>query len=155
MSADSFHHQVEMSLKQQKKTYDFEDFVTAVKKANSGNVEVFTMQHYDFFHWQTYVSQQKLKKSPKLYLGDIVQIKAERNNYYLLCKTNYDKMSPYQQLDFIQKKMMTGIKPPNPHTIPCGFPEDKKNNILQSLSGVIPENRQQFWKNLPAPQPKD
>lgn len=38
MSADSFHHQVELSLKHQKKTYDFEDFTNAVGTANKGNV---------------------------------------------------------------------------------------------------------------------
>lgn len=38
MSADSFHHQVENSLRKQKKTYDYPDFVKAVSTANSGNV---------------------------------------------------------------------------------------------------------------------
>lgn len=155
MSADSFHHQVEQSLKIQRKTYDFEDFVTAVKKANSGNVEVFEMQHYDFFYWPTYMSQQKFKNTPRLYLSDIVHIKAVRGSNYLLCKTNYDVMSPYQQLDFLQKKAMKGIKLPPHHTTPCGFPEDKKNNILQSLNEVLPENRKQFWSDLPTPQPED
>lgn len=50
---------------------------------------------------------------------------------------------------------MKGIKSPNPHTAPCGFPEDKRDNILKSLSGVLPDNRQRFWKNLPTPQIKD
>jgi len=39
MSADSFHHQVELSLKHQKKTYDFEDFANAVRAVNKGNVQ--------------------------------------------------------------------------------------------------------------------
>jgi len=40
MSADSFHYQVELFLKYQKKTYDFEDFANAVGAANKGNVHL-------------------------------------------------------------------------------------------------------------------
>ncbi|KAK9736198.1 hypothetical protein QE152_g12717 [Popillia japonica] len=155
MSADSFHHQVEQSLKVQRKTYDFEDFVSAVKKAKSGNVELIKMQHFDFFYWPNYVSQQKLKGPSRLYLSELVQVKAERGSSYLLCKTNYDVMSPYQQLDFLQKKSMKGIKLPSHRISPCGFPEHKKLNILQSLSQILPDNRKQFWIELPTPQSKD
>jgi len=49
MSADSFHHQVELSLKRQKKTYDFEDFAKAVGAANKGNVNLKKMIYSDFF----------------------------------------------------------------------------------------------------------
>lgn len=37
MSSESFHHQVELSLKKQK-TYDFIDSTEAVKNANKGHV---------------------------------------------------------------------------------------------------------------------
>lgn len=104
MSADSFHHQVEQSLKVQRKTYDFEDFVSSVRKAKPGKVEAIKMQHFDFFHWPDYVSQQKLKAPSRLYLCDLVHVKAVHGSYQLLCKTNYDVMSPYQELDFLQKK---------------------------------------------------
>jgi len=40
MSADSFHHQVELSLKKSGKVYDFNDFVSCVQDANSGKVTV-------------------------------------------------------------------------------------------------------------------
>lgn len=38
MSADSFHHQVELSMKNREKSsvYDFADFVEVVQMANSG-----------------------------------------------------------------------------------------------------------------------
>lgn len=38
--ADSFHHQVELSLKHQKKTYDFDDIAEAVGAANKRNVDL-------------------------------------------------------------------------------------------------------------------
>lgn len=38
MPSDSFHHQMEFSLKYQKKTYDFEDFAKTVGLANKRNV---------------------------------------------------------------------------------------------------------------------
>lgn len=50
MSADSFHHQVELSLKHQKKSYDFEDFTNAVGAANKGNVHLKKMSYSDFFN---------------------------------------------------------------------------------------------------------
>lgn len=50
---------------------------------------------------------------------------------------------------------MKGIKLPSHHTSPCGFPHKKKMNILKSLGDILPENRKQFWKDLPTPQPKD
>lgn len=75
MSADSFHHQVELALKRQKKTYDFEDFACAVASANSGNVEVLKMVMTDFFKWEDHTSQAKLKKSEeRTYLKDIVEV---------------------------------------------------------------------------------
>ena len=49
MSADSFHHQVELSLKRQKKTYDFEDFAKAVGAANKGNVNIKKNEFFWFF----------------------------------------------------------------------------------------------------------
>lgn len=149
MSADSFHHQVEQSLKIQRKTYDFEDFVVAVTKANSGNVEVLRMQHFDFFDWPDLATQLKFKKSPyRLYLSDIVHVKATRGEYVLYCKTNYDNMCPYLELDFLQKKAMKGIKLPKSHESPCGFPQEKRDKILESLNEVLPENRKKFWKDL-------
>lgn len=40
ISADAFHHQVELSMKHVKHIYDFEDFKNTVSAANSRNVIV-------------------------------------------------------------------------------------------------------------------
>lgn len=63
MSADSFHHQVELALNRQAKTYDFHDFSTAVSSANRGKVHLIPMQHTDFYNWEDHTSQAKLKKA--------------------------------------------------------------------------------------------
>lgn len=44
MSADSFHHQVEKSMKARGKIYNFDDFCSSVEGANSGNVKVTAMK---------------------------------------------------------------------------------------------------------------
>lgn len=60
--ADSFHHQVELALKKQKKTYDVNDFEHAVKSSNSGKVDVNVMDHTSFYNWKCFTSVQKLQK---------------------------------------------------------------------------------------------
>lgn len=49
MSADSFHHQVELSLKRNPKVFDFNDFKTAVQQSNSSKVDVIDMKIENFF----------------------------------------------------------------------------------------------------------
>ncbi|CAG9773283.1 unnamed protein product [Ceutorhynchus assimilis] len=69
MSADSFHHQVEKSLKQMKKVYDFGDYKDAVQKANSSKVKLIEMKINNFFNWEDKSSQYKLSKiNPRPYL---------------------------------------------------------------------------------------
>lgn len=62
MSADSFHHQVELSMKRKGKLYDFNDFKAAVQKANSGNVDVNVMKIDDFSSGSTIPLILKLKR---------------------------------------------------------------------------------------------
>lgn len=52
MAADSFHHSVELSLKKQGKTYDFQDFVDAVKNSRK-EVDVKFMEHTEFTSGRT------------------------------------------------------------------------------------------------------
>lgn len=48
MSADHFHHQVEMTMKYEK-IYDYDDFVDSLKRSNAKNNTVKTMNVNDFF----------------------------------------------------------------------------------------------------------
>ncbi|KAG5870187.1 hypothetical protein JTB14_032479 [Gonioctena quinquepunctata] len=89
MSADSFHHQVELSLKRQGKTYDFDDFLQAVGTSRKSKIDVKSMTHKDFYLWKDFKSQTKLNKDlnhPRL--SNIVQIKASRGNYIVQYKTS-------------------------------------------------------------------
>lgn len=150
MSADSFHHQVEAALKKQRKTYDFKDFSDAVQSANKSRVEVKEMKHTDFFLWKDFKSQQKIQKSEnRLYLADIVTIKAVRGSYDLKCKTDITQ-EHYITLDFICKKNMkkNGMPAPSPLPKPCGVSKEKRDSILNNLKKVLPENRKHFWEDL-------
>ncbi|XP_050509131.1 uncharacterized protein LOC126886301 [Diabrotica virgifera virgifera] len=91
MAADSFHHQVEMSLIRMKKVYDFNDFIQAVSNANSSKVNVHSMKIGDFFKFTDYISKHKLKNmNPRVYLKDIVSLKFERGKKILSYKTNFE-----------------------------------------------------------------
>ena len=105
MSADSFHHQVEQSLKHQKKTYDFEDFVKAVGAGNKSRVDVKFMNYFYFYLWIDYKSQQKLHKSSnRVLLKNVVSIKAVRNKFILYTKFNFEE--EYAELDFLKNSVM-------------------------------------------------
>lgn len=72
MSADSFHHQVEMSLKRMN-MHDFREFVDCVRSANLTRNCVKVMDFSDFIDYLYYTSQHKLRKNdPRIYLKDMV-----------------------------------------------------------------------------------
>ncbi|KAG5877833.1 hypothetical protein JTB14_018069 [Gonioctena quinquepunctata] len=154
MSADSFHHQVELSLKRQGKTYDFDDFVQAVGTSRKSKIDVKSMTHKDFYLWKDFKSQTKLNKDlnhPRL--SNIVQIKASRGNYIVQYKTSLTEDEDFKNLDFLCKKAMKKsgplLAPVTSCAKPCGFSQSKKTKLLKSLDGIIPENRKKFWVNLP------
>lgn len=62
MNCDHFHHQIELSLKHQGKTYDFGDFVSAVKRANKGKSDVHEMHFSNFYYWKDHTSLYKVNK---------------------------------------------------------------------------------------------
>ena len=148
MSADSFHHQVELSLKKKKKVYDFHDFTKAVETCNLNRVIVKEMMVADFFYWKDYSSQSKFKKNqPRVYLSQVVRVIVERGSNMLKVKT--DDAEELKEIDFLQiKALKTGIKEPAVMEKPCGIPRSKKENILKNLGEVIPPNRHHFWQEL-------
>ncbi|KAL1488671.1 hypothetical protein ABEB36_014471 [Hypothenemus hampei] len=76
MSADSFHHQVEMQLKRKRKVYDFNDFI--VQNANKKGY-VKEMKIEDFKNWVDLSSQYKLNKIvPRPLLQNMVHMIFER-----------------------------------------------------------------------------
>lgn len=149
MSADSFHHQVELSLKKAKKVYDFRDFVEAVKTCNLKRVTVKEMTVADFFDWKDYSSQTKLKKiEPRVYLSQVVKVMVQRGSDILKVET--DVTDELKEIDFLQVKVKkSGIKEPTVMKKASGIPSSRKENILKNLGEIIPANRHHFWQELP------
>lgn len=148
MSADSFHHQVEMSLKKTGKVYDFNDFVACVQKSNSGKVDVIPMSIENFFNWLDHTSKQKIKTiKPKPYLHNIVQITCSRGKNTIMYKTEFS--GPDIELNFLNaKSFKSGIPEPTVKTECRGVTLERKQNLLHKLRPILPENRIPFWENL-------
>lgn len=148
MAADSFHHQVELSLKRTKKVYDFSDFVKSVQESNSGKVVVKEMKQADFYQWEDNSSASKLtRKKPRPYLKDMVEIVAERGKFELAYKTSFSQEP--QPLNFLKVKSMKKL--PKPPVIPNvrGITSERKNKIIEKLVPLMPQSRHKFWQDLP------
>lgn len=148
MSADSFHHQVEHSLRKKGKVYDFQDYVDCVQRANSGNVTVGVMELQNFHQWPDCTSQYKLSRiSPRPYLQSMVQVRFTKNKNTLEYKNDFNE--EFVTLNFMTANAFkTGVPPPKPLLIPRGILKERKENLLKKLSGIIPVNRLNFWKDL-------
>lgn len=149
MSADSFHHQVELSMKYKGTLSDFKDFSDAVQAANSGKVTVLEMRINNFFNWIDQTSQVKIKKmQPRPYMTDITMILAERGKQYLTYFDNYNLEDP-KTLSFLKAKPeRDGIPKPLPCTKARGINKNKKEGIINKLCPLMAEGRRQFWYNI-------
>lgn len=148
MSADAFHHQVELSLKKSRKVLDFDDFKLAVQKSNLSKVDVKEMNIHDFFQWKDHSSKFKLQKvTPKLYLRDIVHLNFKRGENVVYYKNAFS--DEFRLLNFLTaKEQKEGIKKPSCITKHRGISSDRKTNLISKLQAIIPENRMIFWKEL-------
>lgn len=148
MSADNFHHQIELSMRKNPKIYDFKDFRSVVLKANSKKVNVITPTN--FYDWPDCSSAYKLKKQqPRIYLKDIVQVRAKRGEKFLTYKTSFLN-SDETKLDFLKAEYAkNGVSVDLVRKHIRGITEERKSNIIKSLSSIIPDHHLQFWKNLP------
>ena len=149
MSADVFHHKVELSLKHQGKTYDFSDFKEAVQSANSLKTRVLEMNSTDFFQWRDLSSRSKLNKLQRqIYLRDIIMIQAERGNMSLKYATSFT--SEFRTLNFMQAKPMAARNISKPACMkgPRGFDKKKKEEIISNLDPLMSQNRIGFWMEL-------
>nr|CAH7712409.1 unnamed protein product [Callosobruchus chinensis] len=150
MSADSFHHQVEQSMKKFNKIYDFDDFKKAISHANSSKVDVLAMDLKDFYEWKDLSSKFKLKKE-KVYLHDIVQIVAKRGTMNIFYKNEYE--GQLVLLNFLNSKFIkSGTPTPDQQSTNRGISSERRDGIIKLIRGtnsVIPTNRFQFWENIP------
>lgn len=151
MSADSFHHQIELSMKQKGDVCDFSDFQEAVQAANSGKVEVCSMKVLDFFDWKDCSSQTKLRKvTPRAYISEITMVCATRGKNTIEYFRNYDENIPCELNFLTAQAMKQGVKKPECRKSPRGIPQVKKDGIVNKICPLMPKNRRQFWQSLPA-----
>lgn len=147
MSTDSFHLQIELSLKRMGKVYDFIDFEKVISNSNSGHVDAKVMALQNFFDQKSECSIYKLnKQNIRPLLNSIVHKKAEKGLDYLLYKNNYDNYCPYRKLDLLKKNFIkNGLSKPNQKTAVVGIHPSKKESIIKTLVLLMPEIRKQFW----------
>lgn len=89
MAADSFHHQVENSLKHKGKVYDFSDYVEAVRNSTKCTKTI-EMSLEMFYEWKDHASQCKLKKTePRPYLHDMSEVIFTRGKKTLIYKKSF------------------------------------------------------------------
>lgn len=131
MAADSFHHQVELSMKHSGKVYDFPDFVDCVRRANSGKVDIKVLGAEDFFSWKDCTSKTKTKSrgDSMPYLRDIVKVIAERGETSLFYATKYEEPC-LKVLNFLQAKCIKNFPLPDKIGKFRGLNKTKKNKKL-------------------------
>lgn len=149
MSADSFHHQVEVSLKKMGKVLDFNDFVTCVQNTNSGKVDVISMGIQDFFEWQDASSKFKLQKTvPRPLLQNMVEVSCTRGKQTIKYKRNFTDEN-YTELNFLTAKASkTKLPKPRCRETYRGIELERKTRLLSKLRPILPENRIKFWEDL-------
>lgn len=105
MSADAFHHQVELSMSHCPKILDFHDFSEAVRGANSSWTDVHEMRVEDFLvELKDYKSAAKINKlDPKPLLPKFVAVWFEKGKNYLQFKNDYS--DKYQNLDYLTARV--------------------------------------------------
>ena len=150
MSADSFHHMVELSMKKKKIIPDWDNFHFSVLKAGK-NVVVKDMKCYDFFEYKNFYSQTKLnnKTMDRPILNDIVLVKFCRNNYKMKYKTDM-QTDFFKEFDFLQNSIVRNGFPPYVfYENDRGLDKDRKQDIISKMLHLIPPNSRSYWSNLP------
>lgn len=147
MSADSFHHSVEQSIKQVHELNDYFEFTSRVQAAWHGNVNVKDMSCEDFYDWKDLSSPTKLKKNPEYRLQNMVSIEARRGEEKLFFKKRHTE--EFKAMDFLQVKALKhGIPMPTPRNKNKCISSKKKKDIIDNLLKLMPENRHLFWTLL-------
>ena len=143
MAADSFHHQVEEAIKQQKYLYNFNDFVSAVK----GKVDV--MLQVDFFDYTKELSYGKKDGIKYPLLVNIREAMFKKGSRKLYWKTDL-REPEYQCGEFAKKKYrqsMSGSPHVNHNLQYRGVQKEKVENIIETI-GPLPNDKLKFWYDL-------
>lgn len=150
MSADAFHHQVELSMSKRRQILDFSDFSGAVQAANKGRTYVHEMKLEDFLHdLKDYKSTAKLNKlQPKPLLPDFASVLFEKGKNYLQFKNDHHEN--YQELNYLNAAVFKiGVPGPSRKPAVRGVDKARKDNLISKLKPILPPSRHPFWESLP------
>ena len=146
MSADSFHHMVEKSIKAKGKLYDFADFVDCVNEYG----EAIEMAPSDFMQYRKELGSGKDVNTPKLRKLSLVQF--QRRSQDLFFKREFS--DSLKVTKFLKRDARKSFKPsmwkdyPSKE-VPRGVNEEKKTQILSKLRPFM-IHKIGFWENLPS-----
>lgn len=149
MSADSFHHQVEKSLKQKGKVLDFEDYKNCVELSNSGKTICIQMHVNDFLDVKDYSSRFKLNKTiPKPYLSKFCEVNFIKGFNTLFYRTKFNE-DPIELCILTAKSLKQGMTQPETKTSAREISVVRKNNLIKKLQEMsLPKSRLKFWEEL-------
>lgn len=159
MAADSFHAAVERAMRNGSRTYTFPDFRDAVQRATK-KVEVIDMQVADFFDTKYSVSPHILKKcNPRPYIENIRKVIFKRGSYEMQYSSSIDETGTLLTCDIISNKQRKIILSSDRvfnlecalirRQEPVGINMDRKHALMTAILPVIPDDKKNFWTNLP------
>ena len=146
MSADSVHHQIELSMKKHGDVCDWEEFKEVLSKAKC---QVLDIDANDFVKFYDGSSRVRISKTvPRVKLNHMSAVRFERGSKLLKYKTTHSVEAQYHSLDFLKSKVDVSEIPPA-CTSPRGVPPPKREDIVKKLCPLMPTNRREFWIELP------
>ena len=142
MSADSWHHQCEQSLRK-KVIADFMDF----QKAISSKMSTLTLGISDFADWPNIISRHRINSyENKPLMEKFSVVKFVRGSNSIHVKFNFDDAN-FEAFDLMKKNADAEILPPMPRRTARGIPAKKKEGLM-NLCRLMDDSRRGFWENL-------
>ena len=152
MSADSYHHMVEQSMKEMGKVYDFDDWL----KSLGQNGQALILEGNDCLMIKKGLSQGRHTSIP--YIEDIQQAQFIKGSSKLFWKKNMES-EKYCCGEFLQLKLVKMIEkgviwPSYPRKYEknangCrGISNSKKQSIISKLCPLMPQKSREFWQDI-------
>ena len=151
MSADSFHHQIELCMKKRNRVDDFADFKHVI---DSKGVAL-EATYDDFYKIPRGVSSGKFAEGkPKM--ADIQVVKFVKGSKLIYWKKSFDDV--FRSAVFLQRKISKLIDNSDyfdSHDEPRGVHPEKIDDIILKLCPFMEANRRKFWIQLKAADVED
>ena len=148
MSADSFHRIVEQRMKKVGDVCDFHDFTEIINFRGIAAL----LKAIDIIMYPKGVSTPKTTSSkPKLKHERVVEFRYGSDEIFW--KTEWNEEN-YRSSQFLMQKFSRDILKGNEYCLgrkqePRGVTTSKKQDIINKLCPLMPENRRKFWNDLP------